>query len=342
MRFPPRLHPAWVIAATLFSTLAPAHAARGQQADSLPDLPWAETYFAEFDPAARAAGLEPLRSVRLPAGEREVRIWTMVEIAIPRRFYRFVDRGGRVTGELIFHWPAPPPDTAMDERPGETSHDLMVYSQRGRCDRFAVAEQTGICRARFKRTPDWGRVLRTAESRGLWTIPDPSTFPPDSIIAFDGWTIMVELRDAKGYRAYLYNNPESHPRWPSAAQVTDIARALESIDSLVAPSEVTRVYRGVTTGRYRSAFRSCDGGAEWEFHSDLRSLARNAPHIRATLPDSAADTAATGGPLFYVEVLADLTPEWLARDWGSPFPRVLEVMELRDLRPWTGVECGTR
>ena len=67
MRFPLRLHPAWVIATTLLFTLAPAHAARGQKVDSLPNLPWAEIYFAEFDPAARAAGLEPLRTVRVPA-----------------------------------------------------------------------------------------------------------------------------------------------------------------------------------------------------------------------------------------------------------------------------------
>ena len=344
MRFPPRLYPAWVIALILvISSVVPAQEARGQQVDSLPDLPWASIYFAEFDPAARAAGLEPLRSVRLPAGEREVRIWTLVEIAIPRQLYRFVDRGGRVTGELIYHWPTPPPDTAMDERPGETTHDLMVYSQRGRCDRFAVAEQTGICRARFTRTPDWGSVLRTVESHGLWTIPDPSTLPPDSVVVFDGWTIVVEVRDSSGYRTYRYNNPDSHPKWPSAAQVAKVASALGGIDSLVAPSEVTRVYRGVTTGKYESAFRSCEGGDEWEFHADLRSLARNVPtSVRAAFPDSAADTTATGGQLFYVEVLAELTPEWVARDWGSKFPRALQVLELRDVRHWTGVECRAR
>lgn len=153
-----------MIALTIsLASLTPVRALPGQQPDSLPALPWAPIYFSEFDPAARAAGLEPLRQVRLRSGEREVRIWTMVEIAIPRQLYRFVERDGRVTGELIYHWPAPAPDTAMHERPGETSHDMMVYTLRGRCDRFAVAGQTGICHARFTRTPEWGRVLRTAE-----------------------------------------------------------------------------------------------------------------------------------------------------------------------------------
>lgn len=167
-------------------------------------------------------------------------------------------------------------------------------------------------------------------------------------MVFDGWTIVVELRDSSGYRTYRYNNPESHPRWPSAAQVTRVARTLGAIDSLVAPSEVTRVYRGVTTGKYESAFRSCEGGDEWEFHADLRSLARNAPpKVRASLPDSAADTTTADtttadGRLFYVEVLAELTPEWVARDWGSKFPRALQVLQLRDVRPWTGVECRRR
>ncbi len=334
---------AWAIALSLaLSILAPPHPARAQQPDSLPDLAPGSIYISGYDDVARAAGLQPLRLVRLGAGRREVRIWIGVAIAIPMQLYRFVDHGGRVTGELIYHWPASPPDTALGERPGETSHDLMLHILRGRCDRFAVAEETGICRARFTQTPDWSRVLRTAESHGLWTIPDQSTLPPDSIMVFDGWSIVVELRDANGYRSYRYDTPESHRKWPSAAQASEVANALGAIDSLLAPSDVNRVYRGVTTGRYRSAFRSCDGDNMWEFHSDLRALARNAPpRIRALFPDDSSGVASDSS-LFYVEVFASLTPEWVARDWGSSFPRALDVMELRDARPWTGVECGAR
>lgn len=240
---------------------------------------------------------------------------------------------------------APENHTLLGPPPPLSKEDLFApYGcSPGHCDRFAAAEQTGICHARFTRTPEWGRVLHTAESHGLWTIPDPSTLPPDSVMVFDGWTIVVELRDANGYRSYRYDTPESHPRWPSAAQVTEVANALGAIDSLVAPSDANRVYRGVTTGKYESAFRPCDGGAELEFHSDLRGLVRNAPpNASAALPDSAADTTATGDQLFYVGVLAQLTPGWVAPESGSDFSRVLQVLELRDVRPWTGVECRAR
>jgi hypothetical protein len=344
MRFPSRSRHAWAIALSLaLFTLAPPRPARAQQPDSLPDLAPGSIYISGYDEVARATGLMPLRLVRLGAGEREVRIWTQVAIAIPMQLYRFVDRGGRVTGELIFYWPAAPTETTMGGRSGDVSHDMMMYILPGRCDRFAVAEDTGICRARFTRTPDWGRVLRAAESHGLWTIPDPSTLPPDGVRVLDGWSIVVELRDVHGYRAYSYANPGSHPKWPSAAQVTEVAKTLGAIDSLVAPSDVDRVYRGVTTGRYQSAFRSCESGAEWDFHSDLRALARNAsPRVRALFPADSTGAAPSDSSLFYVEVLGSLTPEWLAQRWGSRFPRALRVLELRDVRAWTGVECRTR
>jgi hypothetical protein len=326
--------------------LAPllAGPARAQAPDSLPPFHWAPIYFHSFDRVARAAGLEPLRRARLPAGHREVRIWTQVEIGAPKDLYRFVDRRGRVAGELIYHWPAPPPDTANGERPGETFHDLMVQTLRGRCDQFAVADETGVCRARFTRAPRWGDVLRAAEAGGLWDLPDPSALPPDDVMVFDGWTIVVELRDARGYRTYRYNSPEAHPTWPSAARVIEVARALRGVDALLAPSEARRLYRGVTTGRYESAFRPCGERAEWEFHTSLEGLAERAPPavkaaLRAAVGDSAARPAGGGGREYYVEVIGELTPAWLARRWGSKFERALQASELRAVLPWTGAEC---
>lgn len=323
--------------------VAPQHA----RADSVPPEVWVDIYFASFDPAARAAGLDPLRDVRLRPGEREVRLWTQVEIGVPKQLYRFVDRGGAVRGELIYYWGADAPDTARGERPGETMHDLMQYTLQGQCDRFAVAEETGVCRARFVREPAWGEILRTAEAEGLWTIPDPSALPPDSVMVFDGWTIVVELRDGPRYRTFRYNSPDAHPKWPSAVRVQAIARGLGAVDSLVAPGVVRRAYRGVTTGRYESAFRACGDTVTWGFDGDLRSLAKAAPAgIRATLPAALSDTT-TRDPLgrdttamYTVEVVGELTPAWLARQWGSRFPRVLQVIELRAAQPGMAADCG--
>jgi hypothetical protein len=102
------------------------------------------------------------------------------------------------------------------------------------------------------------------------------------------------------------------------------------VESLARRPDELRVYRGVTTGRHGSAFRPCGGGGPWEFHESLPSLAS-----RKGLPPP--DTA--GAPLHYVAVLGTLTPEWLARSWHSAYPRVLQVRELVETRPWTGREC---
>jgi hypothetical protein len=284
--------------------------------------------------------------VRLRPGEREVRLWTQVEIAVPKQLYRFVDRGGAVRGDLVYYWGAAAPDTALGERPGETTHDLMRYMLEGQCRGFAVAEDTGVCRARFRREPPWRAVLRAAEAESLWTIPDPSALPRDGVVGADGWTIVVELRDGPRYRTYRYNSPHVHPKWPPAAQVQRIARSLGAIDSLVAPSAVRRTYRGVTTGRYERAFRACGDTSAWEFHHDLRTLAKNAPPgVRAALPPDLADTTAGDSAgrdttaLYTVEVVGEPGPAWLARRWESKFSRVLEVFELRSVRPGMAPDC---
>ena len=240
----------------------------GPNADSIPKDSWVGIYFNHFDLAAKAARLPLLRETPLRSGEREVRIWTQVEIGAPKHLYRFTERNGRVSGDQIEYWGV---HSSTGERPAEPWDDLMMDSQRGRCAGSATSSEMATCRVRFKREPGWNAVLRDAGAHGLWTLPDPSALPPDHVVVLDGWTMVVELRDGERYRTYRYNNPESHTKWPSAAQAGEIARTLSGIDSLALPPDVWKTYRGITTGRYQSAFRSCDG-AEWEFHDDLRSL----------------------------------------------------------------------
>jgi hypothetical protein len=314
----------------------------GANADSIPSASWVRIYFDDFDGAARAAHLEPLRDTRLRSGEREIRIWTQVEIGVPKHLYRFTERNGRVRGERIEYWSVGPLDSSLGERPGETMHDLMIYGQRGRCGGFATASKTAICRVRFRREPPWDAVLHAAESHDLWALPDPSTLPSDSVMVLDGWTMVVELRDGPRYRTYRYNNPESHAKWPSAARAREVARTLSGIDSLAVQPDAWRTYRGITTGRYSSAFRSCDGD-EWEFHDELRSLAkRTPPNVWSGVP-SLADSTSNDGALYEVEVLGELSPDWLARRWESKYPRVLQVFELRAIRPAASPSrCGAR
>jgi hypothetical protein len=314
----------------------------GANADSVPKASWVGIYFESFDEAARAAELAPLRETPLRAGEHEVRLWTQTEIAVPKQLFRITERGGRVRGELILYWRRAPAGLESDERPGETTHDLMLYRLCGMCDEVTMATMAAACRTRFRREPSWGNALREAESLGLWTVPDPSTLPRDNIMSLDGWTMVVELRDGPRYRTYRYHNPGSHPQWPSDSQAVKIAAVLRGVGGLVRPPDVRRLYRGLTTGRYRSAFRSCDGSATWDFYAGLPSLlARAESRIRDSAPPSAADTTARDSTHYEVEVLGELTPEWLARRWESPYPRVLQVIELRAVRPARSSRCST-
>nr|MCU0625639.1 hypothetical protein [Gemmatimonadaceae bacterium] len=250
-------------------------------------------YFGHFDAAAHAAGLEPLRLVRSRPGEREVRLWTQVEIGVPKELYRFVAGPGTVGGELILHWPI---GHGGERRGGNLMvDDMMRQSLEGVCDGFARSDDAGICRARFRRDPPWSEVLRAVEAAGLWTIPDPSALPDDSVRMLDGWTIVAEMRDGPRYRTWRYNSPAAHPRWPSAAQVRELAKALDAIGSLVSPSTSKRVYRGVTTGMRGSAFHACDGAGTWEFDGELRALASSAPAARrARFPREVGDSSPSG------------------------------------------------
>lgn len=113
-----------------------------------------------------------------------------------------------------------------------------------------------------------------------------------------------------------------------------------AVDSLVGRATVNRIYRGVTTGGYGTAFRPCGDTTAWEFRDALSSLAkRSSPAVRAaadSLP--LADTAAHRE--YYVEVRGELAAPGLAKYWGSRFPEVLQPFELLAIRPRRTGDCA--
>jgi len=284
---------------------------------------WQSVYLPIFDSVVASAGLPRLRTSRLPPGHREVRVWIGGGLGYPQDLYRFVDDRGRLSGELVRYWGLEPLDS--DRQPGETFNDLMLYSLRGSCSQFSASAQKGTCRADFIRSPDWGAVLRRAEAEGLWKLPDQSALPDDGIMVVDGWAITVELRDASNYRVYHYSNPDAHKPSAEGESASRIAQAVRAIDSLRRTPDVVKTYRGITTGAYHSEFVDCATGARWEFYDELRSLAE-----RSKVPfQPASDSSAR----YVVEVVGELTPEWLARQWGSKYERALQVSRLVSVRP---------
>ncbi len=286
----------------------------------------------EFDAVVKAASLAPLRSEVLPRGQREIRIWIGGGIGYPQDFYRIIDRQGHISGSLFYYWPSFPPDTSQGERPGETFGDIVAYHLRGRCEKFRRVETTTVCVARFTKPPDWRTILRIAEAAGLWSLPDESTLPRDDIIALDGWGITVELRNDPSYRTYRYDNPDAH-KWPEAKQASEIAAAIQSVNSLVSPSQAERIYRGLyRTGPSLSEFVACGSQEKWGLQGNLGSNTGWSSRPRA-------DTTVTGVTSRYVEVRGSLTPGWLAKKWRSKYPRVLEVSQIESIKPWSTSAC---
>jgi hypothetical protein len=92
-----------------------------------------------------------------------------------------------------------------------------------------------------------------------------------------------------------------------------------------------RPYRGVTSGVYQTEFVDCATGERWQFHDDLRSLAQRSKVSFVPAADS--------GARYLADVVGELTPEWLARRWASPYPRVLQVFQLVAVQPSPSGAC---
>ncbi|GLC24695.1 hypothetical protein [Roseisolibacter agri] len=322
---------------------APPEDARGAARAGLPaDVSWPPWFYARADRVARLARLTPLDRRVLPDGVREVRIW-LVGPGITSHMIRFTEQGGRTRGEVVIHWEVTPVDSACGEPAGESMHDLMLYTLPGQCGPIASGVDVAACRARFARAPDWRATLQALAADGLWELPDQSTLPPRNFVVFDGWGMVVELRDGARYRAYEFNNPGMGQSLPEqrAARMGERFRALLA---LLREPDVVRDYRGIYTGpvgpRARldldstASFRACGGAETWGVSGWVPSL--------TALHDVPVTDSGVPVRRLYVEGRGELTPAWLARRWESRFARVLQLREMRVARPWTAAGCPPR
>jgi hypothetical protein len=107
------------------------------------------------------------------------------------------------------------------------------------------------------------------EGAALWTLPDESELLPDKVMVMDGWGMVVEVRDGLNYRAYHHSNPDAHEN-PVSQQAAEIAAALDAVDSLVAPPENRKRYRGLLKlGATLSEFTPCGEIMAWTFQGGL-------------------------------------------------------------------------
>ena len=281
------------------------------------------------DSVVIAAGLRPLRERSLPSGSRELRIWIGGGITIPEDLYRIRIDNGKVTGQWIRYWDR---KGRFEWRSEVSQGAMMRYTFDGVCDRIGTAGNVDACVTRFTKTPEWASLLRRVEADSVWTLPDQSEMPPDSIMVMDGYAISVEARDGATYRHYGYANPDAHAN-AGARHAAAIAKSVAVLWPLAAASKQRKVYRGRFTaedGHYALAI--CRDTTKWGLDGDLAPLK---PRRRDGTVDSLSDTIRVA----YVEVRGMKAFKGLAKQWRSPYPEVIEADSVLVVRPWTAEEC---
>lgn len=292
--------------------------------NGIPDATWPRIYFNSFDKVISALEILPLRDMEPVEQFKEIRIWTGVSIGAPKSLYIISKYGDRVDGKLILYWNA----SDIDRQPeGETFHDLMIYNLSGSCENFTLKGRTGYCIASFEYPPNWENFYNNASELGLWDLPDESELPSEGFI-LDGWGLVVELLDDNQYRTYNYSNPDKRD-WPEAALAVEINAIITSARQHMKTSNVRKIFKGITSGEYRSAFKECDSDEIWAFRASIVGLAKRS---EIELPEP-------GEYGYLVEVFGTPTPEWLAIRWKSDFIRELQMSRLISIEPANSPNC---
>lgn len=179
--------------------------------DAYPAARWPDWFYGPTrDSLLEVADLERLDMSPLPAGEREIRVWSDVAIGSPNGLVIVKDQGADPHGEAILYW-----RTSADEN---DSLDARHTAELGpKCKRLERGNAWVVCYLDFTAEPDWARLLDDATDAGVWTLPDPFALPYEGRWVLDGWSMTVEVRNGEHYRAYHYDNPDAYD-WPETRQ----------------------------------------------------------------------------------------------------------------------------
>ena len=163
--------------------LFPAAIAVAQSSSSqtriVPDANWVKIYFESIDKLTKRLNFKPLRSIVIPPGDLEVRIWSGFGIQ---------GFGGSIIKRTGNKWSAV---SMYDPR-----HTQMING--------------GYVEANPKKGPkktDWAMVWERMERAGIADIRDDSEIPNCSQI-LDGISYVVEIAKADFYRTYMVANPQ--------------------------------------------------------------------------------------------------------------------------------------
>jgi hypothetical protein len=279
-----------------------------------------------------ALGVPSLKSTALPAGVREIRIYSGLVIAYPHSALIVRQEGGtngRVSGRLVQYWPVN--DTMFTKTMDVEA--LYTTSTAGRCDEPHRGVSVVACTVRFVREPDWRALLRVLDSVNAWTLPDESKVPSRGM-TIDGWRLRVEARLAASYRQYEFHNPEVYrpPEGPNALRLMAI---VDSLYRYTRPPRDLQFVRGIYLyGPDTSDFVRC-GRPEKPglFRGQLGP-------IKAFLGDSA--WRARRAPSRALEVEAWVRRRTVGEEQHGPryYPRIWQVDSVMAVRAGPARRCG--
>lgn len=178
------------------------------------------------DNVARAMGLPPLRQVRLPPGDAEIRLWLGFGLGAPHVLLRLTTKSGATRGEYV-HWFHMPIQLAREPGLVEFLNDMRRAARPHGCrvmrpgtaewrdGHYGEADPLGdpvfACAVGFgPGEPDWARVASELDSLGVRDLPDPRTLG-DRHITLDGTSLEVEVLEGDRYHAYTYRFPGARP-----------------------------------------------------------------------------------------------------------------------------------
>jgi hypothetical protein len=188
------------IALVLASAWLPGSATAATDVPSDPHVPSLLQYTHEV---AETAGIGRLSATAGTPGVEELRIWVGFGIVTPEHMLRLrIDATGKVSGELWVHFP------------GDLSGVVDIHERKKirrqwtrDCAKPKRGRKDDVCLSIFRTPVDWRDVYERLRALGIATLPDESALPRTALIALDGISMVVEVRNGAAYRAYAYSNP---------------------------------------------------------------------------------------------------------------------------------------
>jgi len=154
---------------------------------------------------AAAAGLAPLASTTLGAGNREARLLAWFALGALNEFLRLRVRGQRIDGELYLYWTTPADSFAR----------IFLKEQYG--DRCSPIQETGrvnACQLRFANPPNWRTILSRLDSLGFDRLRGSTKS------GVDGYGLTVEYKAGNDHGLVRYWSPRAGPDGDEARAAT--------------------------------------------------------------------------------------------------------------------------